>query len=417
MRTTGLFPLWAVVICAAPVLTSCGSSTSTGSSSNPPSPPQTTHVAVADTGDNRVLVYEEPLSATSSATTVIGQISLTEGKANQGAATASSATLDSPQGIAVDSAGDLWVADRGNCRVVEFKAPLTTGMNASLVIGQSDFASTGMNGGWGCPFATSIAPDNMETPVSVALDSHGDLWVADAAASRITEFLPPFSNGMRASLVIGQPNMQSNAPCNGASEGEHGPALPPTAATLCAPQAIAFDSEGNLWVTDAQNSRVLEFVPPFSTGMAASVVLGEPTATVFTGNASCGPSASEFCAPAGLTFDSHGSLWVADLEINRVTEFVPPFMTGMAATLEIGQPNFTSQGPTPTAAMEYPDGLAFDRSGNLLVVSQFSEILVYAPAFSIAMNPSTTVSSGLGSCPPPTPTAGTLCEPVAVTTF
>ena len=62
----------------------------------------------------------------------------------------SQSNLDMPTGIAFDFSGDLWVADTGYDRVVEFKAPLTTGESESIVIGQSNF-TTGVQDIPGCP--------------------------------------------------------------------------------------------------------------------------------------------------------------------------------------------------------------------------------------------------------------------------
>jgi sugar lactone lactonase YvrE len=373
---------------------------------------------VADTGDNRLLIYDTPLSANSSPVTVIGQASFTQGLGNGGASTASAATLYSPHGVVVDGAGNLWVADRGNCRVLKFKPPFTTGMSASVLIGQSDFTSTGTLGDWGCIPPPSFTPATLESPVAVALDSQGDLWVADESAGRITEYVPPFSNGMAAAVVIGQSNLNDTYPCDGANIGNHGPIRPPTAATLCRPESIVFDSHGNLWVADQSNMRGLEFIPPFSTGMPASLVLGQPNATVFTGGAECIASATTFCTADALNFDASGNLWISDWKFNRVLQFVPPFSTGMAASLEIGQPNFTDWGGRPGDLMNSPTGLTFDANGNL-IVTNVSEILVYAPPFSTAMNPATTLTSGPGTCAYalPGPGRSTICEPVGIVAF
>jgi sugar lactone lactonase YvrE len=372
---------------------------------------------VADTGDNRVLIYDAPLSATSTATIAIGQTSMTQGAANQGASTPSATTLYSPTGLALDSAGNLWVADDHNCRVLKFKPPFTTGMSANLVIGQSDFQTTTAPYGPTCEASAPNFPINMYSIGSIAFDSKGDLWVAEGGAGRVLEYVPPFSNGMSPSLAIGQTNLTNVSPCNSGDIGPHGPILPPTAATLCGPVGIAFDQPGNLWVTDEANLRLLEFVPPFATGMAASVVLGQPNATVFTGGAECHASAMTFCGANALAFDANGNLWVSDGGFSRVMKFVPPFATGMAASLEIGEPNFTNPGADPNDPMFNPTGIAFDGNGSLIASDMASEILVYGPPFSTAMNPATIVSSGLGSCPPHGPTPNTLCEPVSVATF
>jgi DNA-binding beta-propeller fold protein YncE len=83
-------------------------------------------------------------------------------------------------------------------------------------------------------------------PDGVAFDSHGDLWVGDFDNNRVLEFTPPFSNGERASVVIGQPNFTASTPAE-------------TRTGLDSPTYVAIDSHGNLWVADASNNRVLEF--------------------------------------------------------------------------------------------------------------------------------------------------------------
>ncbi len=74
------------------------------------------------------------------------------------------------------------------------------------------------------------------------------------------EYVPPFSSGMDATLALGQLSLTS------------GSSSAPSATTLSHPSGLAFDTSGNLWVADYWNNRVLKFVPPFSTGQAASAV-------------------------------------------------------------------------------------------------------------------------------------------------
>ena len=89
---------------------------------------------------------------------------------------------------------------------------------------------------------------------------------------------------------------------------------------------LAFDSSGNLWVSDNSNNRVLEFRPPFSMGMNASLVIGQPDFE--TGRASI--SQSGFLnGLATLVIDPSGNIWVGDK--SRVLEFRAPFSTGMNA--------------------------------------------------------------------------------------
>ena len=269
MRDDILRPVVLILLAAsiAATLTACNA---TGPAADPAPANAAARLAVADSGDNRILIYNTLLTAGESASIVIGQTSFTQGLPNQGRATPSAATLYTPTGLAMDSGGNLWVADDHNCRVLEFQPPFTTGMSASLVIGQPDLGTP--------PYCEYSGLNNSVYSIGlIAFDSQGDLWVANSAAGRILEYVPPFTASMAPSVAIGQPNLQDFAPCNGGGMGEHGPILPPTASTLCGPVGIAFDPQGDLWVTDEANLRLLEFIPPFSTGMAASLdMVGQP---------------------------------------------------------------------------------------------------------------------------------------------
>src|SRR2546427_4408028 len=106
-----------------------------------------------------------------------------------------------------------------------------------------------------------------------------------------------FGNGQAASLVIGQSSFTTGAN-----------AL--TQAGLSQPLGVTFDSGGNLWVMDSLNHRVLEYVPPFSNGMSASHVIGQPDFTTSTIKIPATQSGTYF--PEQATFDSGGDLWVAD---------------------------------------------------------------------------------------------------------
>jgi sugar lactone lactonase YvrE len=191
--------------------------------------------AVADTINNRVLIYNIPFSTDESASVVLGQANFTSNAYPAAAAN----TFYYPISVAADSSDNLYVADYDNCRILQFKPPFTNNMSASVVIGQaSPTAST-------CAAGAST----LSYVSTVAIDGDGDLWVADYASSRIVEFVPPFSNGMSASLVIGQTSL-SNSGCNQGLGA-------PTASTLCDLWGINFDSSGNLWVADEGNERVL----------------------------------------------------------------------------------------------------------------------------------------------------------------
>lgn len=251
-----------------------------------------------------------------------------------------------------DSSGNLWVADSYNNRVVKFTAPFSDEMPATLVLGQKDFEST----------AAGIGASRLSLPMDAAFDRNGNLWIADLANNRVLAFAPPFHNGTNASLVVGQPDFSST----GSNTTQN---------RLIAPYAIAFDASGNLWVADAGNSRVLEFQQPFSTGMNASLVIGQPDFThnyCITSsrqyNETCG-TRRMLNAPSKVAFDPSGDLWVGEgaAAVGRILEFKPPFENGMEAALVFGS--------------VYPSAIAFDSAGNLWLGRLWSGVFEYKPPF------------------------------------
>ncbi len=321
------------VLAAFATWAGCGSSTSTTT------PPPAMHfLVVSDFNNNRVLIYDSPFTTDESASVVLGQSQFT----TLGSGLTATA-MDGPFDTAQDSAGNLYVSDLENSRVLQFKPPFTNGMSAGLVIGQPDFTT----GKW------NTSQNGLIQPGGLAFDSSGNLWVADAGNDRILQYKPPFATDMNASLVLGQPNFTA-ADCATTNSG------------ICDPLHIAFDASGDLWVTDASNNRVLEFVPPFSNGMVASLVIGQTDFVSY--GAAAPPTASSLNYPFGAAFDSAGDLWIGDSDNVRVLQFKPPFANGMSASLVLGQASFTTNTVATTQnGMAYPCGIAFDSSGNLYV--------------------------------------------------
>lgn len=193
----------------------------------------------ADRFLSRVSIYSTPLTS-ATADTVIGQPNLTTAGGNL-----TQTGLDHCSGAALDSAGNLFVGDEFNNRVMMFLAPLTNGKAAARVFGQPDFTSnTANNGGIN---AGTIHFSGASATVAVDPVT-GNLYVADALNNRVLEYANPQTNAV-ASRVFGQPNFTTATANTGGV----------SANALQDPAGVALDSRGNLYVSDRLNHRVLRF--------------------------------------------------------------------------------------------------------------------------------------------------------------
>lgn len=345
--------LLALLAVALHALAGCGSGISSGGVLTQPHT-----LTVVDSSNNRVLIFDSPFSGGESATTVLGQAGFTT---SASATTASGLMV--PVSTAMDAQGNIWVSDVGNNRVLRYATPFTDGEAANLVLGQANF-TTGDK---------AISLSGMSLPHDLAFDKNGNLWVADSYNSRILEFAPPFSSGMAAILALGQPGF-TNGACNGNV----------SAASLCFPTGVTFDADGDLWVADNNENRVVEFKPPFVNGESASIEIGQQD---FASRVQ-GTGAGGLSIPFSAAFDKTGNLWVTDSGNWRVLEFSAPFFNGQAASFVLGYPNFTTTvNNNLQSNMTNPWALAFDDAGDLFVADVGgSRILLFTPPFSNGMS-------------------------------
>src|SRR5262249_55188086 len=149
-----------------------------------------------------------------------------------------------------------------------------------------------------------------------------------------------FRTGDPADLVIGQPDFDT-ALANVDSRGSQNPSR----ASLSSPKGIAIDADGNLYVADSGNNRVLRYQRPTAqTGrITPDVVLGQVN---FTSAVSAAVSASSLNGPTGLALDADGNLFVADAGNNRVLEFSRGASNSAVAIRVFGQPSFNTGLPT-----------------------------------------------------------------------
>ncbi len=218
----------------------------------------------------------------------------------------SPSTLNTPSGIAIDGAGNLYIADTGNSRVVEVSP---SGAGSTIGTGSVTLSS----------------------PAGVALDQSGDLFIADTGNNQIVE-VP--SGGSAAALTI---NVGS------------GPA------SLSLPMGLAVDVSGNLYIADFGNDRVVTVAAGSTIGVVESV----------------GGLVPGLNSPTTVAVDRIGNVYVADFGYNRITEL------DTAGNGDILLNSIYLQGTT----LDEPQGVAIDNFGGVYIADTLgNRVLVVDPS-------------------------------------
>jgi uncharacterized protein (TIGR03437 family) len=341
---------------------------------------------VADAFNNRVVEYDVPAnwaaecaynpSAVCSTGTqfsptpiaYLGQGNGQSVKPNLGQREPSEITVANPYGLAAAGA-DLWVADTGNNRVFVYPGANTP---AARVLGQYDFSMAAPNLIEGRELYTfaGLSKGSLNGGAGIAVDQLNHLYIADTINNRILAFADyrKVGVGTKADLVIGQRDLFHATP------NSFGPdANTPTEKSLLAPAGVAVDVNGDLWVADFGNGRVLRFPQPFQQQFppAANLVLGKSGFGVKAADQSDATQAT-MSGPYGIAVDKTGNVAVSDGTHNRVLVFSRPpggdFSNTQQASEVIGQADFSSTGPGSGATnLNAPSGVAIDGAARLYV--------------------------------------------------
>lgn len=282
-------------------------------------------------------------------------------------------SFNQPSGLAVDpGSGDLFVADTGNHRVLRFSYPFadSSQVEPSAVYGQVDFAGRTAN-------PNGIRGNGFNQPLSVAFDPAGNLWVSDTGNHRVLRFNAGTlqQTNPEADVVLGQADLASNRPNRGAQTV--------SGAGLDTPAGLAFDSQGNLYVSDANNARVLRFNAPLQNGNSAGAVFGQPDLTSRLGNLDLAATVSR---PIGIAVGG-GSLYVAVPREHRVLVFDTSAVSGSNARSVLGQSDLRSTqinaGSAPLASertLAGPGDVDLDPEGNVYVADSLNHRVIMFPS-------------------------------------
>jgi len=289
-------------------------------------------------------------------TTVAGT-GLTGYTGDNGAAT--SATLNTPWGLAVDAAGNLYIADSGNSAIRKVSGGVIT-----TIAGTGTAGFSGDNG----PAASAT----LRGPGGIALDASGNLYIADFGNNRVR-----LISGGTITTVAG----------NGAATfaGDSGSA---TSASLAGPLDVRLDAAGNLYIADRGNNRIR-----MVTSGIISTVAGNGTPTFGGDN---GPATSaQLNGPSGVALNAAGNLIISDTANNVIRQVTGGIITTIAGN---GIASYSGDnGPAAGAGINAPIGVTTDSLGRIFVADSLNNLIrVMSPPCSFALTTSSIPAPGTG---------------------
>ena len=259
------------------------------------------NLLIVDTYDERI----RKVSSDGIITTLAGNGHL--GYSGDGAA-AVNASLYYPKGVAVDAAGNVFIADDGNQRIrkVDTNGIITT------------VAGNGYSGFAGDTGAATNA--SLANPQGVAVDAFGNLFIADTGNNRIREV---GANGIIITVA------------GDGTEGYSGDGSPAASASLDGPEGVTVDALGNLFIADTGNSVIRKV---YTNGIITTLA-GNGTAA-YSGDGGT-PTNASFSYPEGVAVDALGDLFIADSANQVIRQVVP---AGIAPVLVLSNVTASSAG-------------------------------------------------------------------------
>jgi sugar lactone lactonase YvrE len=247
-----------------------------------------------------------------------------------GSADGALAQFNTPTGVAVDAAGNVYVADQGNHRIRKITP---AGIVTTLAGSTAGFAD-----------GTGTAAQ-FDSPDGVAVDTAGNVYVADLGNHRIRKITP-------ASVVTTLAG--SGAP--GSADGTG------AAAQFNFPAGVAVDSAGNVYVADTSNQVIRKITPAGVVTTLAGSGAGSLNGT---------GAAAQFNLPRGVAVDAAGNLYVADQGNHLIRKISPAGVVDVVAGSTAG----IADGTGPAAQFNNPRGVAVDTAGNLYVADRNNHLI------------------------------------------
>jgi len=277
------------------------------------------NVYVADAGNDTIRKI--------SPAAVVSTLAGTAGASGSADGTGAAARFNFPTGVAVDGSGNVYVADSNNSTIRK----VTPAAVVSTLAGTA--SASGSADGTG-------AAARFDDPHGVAVDGSGNVYVADNFNNTIRKVSP-------AGVVT---TLAGTAGASGSADGAG------AAARFNWPEGVAVDGSGTVYVADEGNNAIRKVTPA---GVVSTLAGGG-----YCGSADGTGAAARFCGPFGVAVDRSGNVYVADSFNNSIRKVTP---AGVVSTLAGNGFPGTADGSGPAAQFSSPYGVAVDGSGNVYV--------------------------------------------------
>ena len=260
---------------------------------------------------------------------------------------ATSASLFHPGGLAVDAAGDVFIADSGDNVIREVTS-------AGII---KRIAGTGIAGlGYAGPHGFPATLSSLDHPQDVAVNAAGDVYIADTYNNRV--------------LMV-TPSGQVTAVAGDGTAGYSGDGRLATFAELNEPTGVAVDAQGNLYIADSANNviRRVDAKTGIITTVAGDYAADQANGGLGGFSGDGGPATSaELNDPQGVAIDGAGDLFIADTFNNAIREVTP---AGIITTVvnTSAQPGGESNGAATASRLNTPYGVAIDPSTEDLYIA------------------------------------------------
>jgi uncharacterized protein (TIGR03437 family) len=255
------------------------------------------------------------------------------------------AELNSPMGVAISPSGVFYISDSANSVIRQ----VTAADVITTVVGYNALGA-GYSGDNGVPTAAQLS-----SPTALALDSAGNLYIADTGNNRIRKV------NFTANTIV--------TVAGSGTLGFSGDGFPAINAELNAPRGIAFDAAGNLYIADSGNHRI------------RMVSAATKNITTVVGNGNLGyngdniaPTSAALNYPLGVDLDAAGNIFIADSQNFRIRMVSNNIITTIAGS---GQPGWGGDGEYATIGlMSFPSDVLVDRStGNVYVADTGNNVV------------------------------------------